>query len=173
MLYVSGKASLKIIGDLLFTVITIVFAILAVFFVIIKLLDWSLLTIDSPSMAPKYPTNSLIIVRKIEPENIQEGDVIAFVLNEDGFIATHRVVAVNKENKTFTTKGDANSSIDVAPVQWENIVGKVVFGIPWLGKPMRSLTAEKNRPIVITCIVILFLCSLVWDIHAKKNRRAH
>lgn len=163
------KSILKMVGDFLSTFVTAVIAIIAVLFVVIKLLGWNMFSIDSPSMSPKYPVDTLVVVRKIEPEKIRSGDVITFVLNEEGTLATHRVIRVNSTDETFTTKGDANNSEDATPVQWGNTIGKVAFGIPWLGKPMRIFTAEENRPFVMAVLAILFMLSLVWDITIKKK----
>lgn len=165
------KNALKTAGDFLSTFITAIVAITAILLIVIKLLGCNMFSIDSPSMSPKYPVDTLIIVQKIEPEKIRTGDVITYILNEDGLLVTHRVVKVNIGSKTFVTKGDANNTQDAAPVQWGNTVGKVIFSIPKLGKPMRFLTAEKNRPFVISAIVLLFVVSLIWDIAARKNKK--
>ena len=163
------KSTLKTAGDFLSTFVTAVIAIVAVLLVVLKLLGWNMFSIDSPSMSPKYPVDALVVVRKIDPEKIQSGDVITFVLNEEGTLATHRVMRVNSADETFTTKGDANNSEDAMPVQWGNTIGKVALGIPWLGKPLRITTAEENRPLVIAALAILFALSLVWDITKKKK----
>lgn len=165
------KNTLKTAGDFLSTFITAIVAITAISLIVIKLLGCNMFSIDSPSMSPKFPVDTLIIVQKIQPENIKPGDVITYILNEDGLLVTHRVVKVNIGSKTFITKGDANNTQDAAPVQWENTVGKVIFGIPKLGKPMRFLTSEKNRPFVISAIVLLFAVSLIWDISSRKNKQ--
>ena len=167
------KSVLKTAGDFLSTFITTNVAIVAIALIIVKLLGWNMFSIDSPSMAPKYPVDSLVVVEKVEPEKIQAGDVITFVLNEKGTLATHRVVSVNSGSQTFTTKGDANNTEDASPVQWGNTVGRVKFGIPFLGKPMRVLTAEQNRPYVIAAIILLFISSVVWDIVSRKGRKKH
>ncbi len=163
------KNILKTAGDFLSTFLTAMIAIIALLFVALKLLGWNLFSIDSASMSPKYPVDTLVVVRKLDPGKIQPGDVITFVFNEEGALATHRVVRVDSASGTFTTKGDANNSEDARPVRWENVVGKVVLGIPWLGKPMRIFTAEKNRPLVMTALALLFVLSLIWDIVRKKK----
>ena len=167
------KSVLKTAGDFLSTFITTIVAIVAIALIIVKLLGWNMFSIDSPSMAPKYPVDSLVVVEKVEPEKIQAGDVITFVLNEKGTLANPRVVSVNSGSQTFTTKGDANNTEDASPVQWGNTGGRVKFGIPFLGKPMRVLTAEQNRPYVIAAIILLFISSVVWDIVSRKGRKKH
>lgn len=86
----------------------------------------------SGSMAPDIPTGSLVYVRRAEPEQIQEGDVIVFD-GGDGALITHRVV----ENRTlmgeFVTKGDANEKEDPNPIAYDQLKGKVAGSIPWLG----------------------------------------
>ena len=158
-------------GNFLSSFITAVVAMVALLFVVIKLLGWNMFSVDSPSMSPQYPVDTLVIVQNVEPEDIQVGDVITYVLNRDGVLVTHRVVGISKVNETFTTKGDANNSADASPVIWNNVVGKVLLGIPGLGKPIRFLTASENRPLVIAAIAALFVFSLVWDIIAKKNQK--
>ncbi len=162
------KNILSTAGNFVSSFITAAVAITAAIFVIIKLLGWNMFSVDSPSMAPLYPVGTLVIVRDAEPEEIEAGDVITYVLNEDGVLVTHRVVKVNADNRTFITKGDANNTED-SPVLWENTVGKVVFGIPALGTPVRYITAKENRPAVIAVIAVIFVFSLAWDIFERRK----
>lgn len=85
------KNSLKTIGNFLSAFITAIALIVAVIFVVVKLLGWSMFSIDSGSMSPQYPVNTVVIVQSIEPEEVRVGDVITYVLNEDGVLVTHRV----------------------------------------------------------------------------------
>lgn len=156
-------------GNFAATFITALVGMVAVVFLLIKLLGWNMFAVDSSSMSPQYPVNTLVIVQTVPPEEIKNGDVITYVLNEDGVLVTHRVVAVDPQNRTFTTKGDANNSKDAAPVLWDNMVGRVLLGIPALGRPLRFLTAAENRPVVIAVIVVLFAASLIWDVVARKK----
>ena len=159
-------------GSFLLTFITAAVAIVATLFILVRLLGWNLLSIDSGSMAPQYPTDTLVVVQDAKPEEIKIGDIITYVLNEDGVLVTHRVIRIDSENRTFITKGDANSSED-APVLWDNVVGKVFVGIPRVGKVFRMLTAAENRPVVITGIVALFAVPFAWDLirGIKKGRK--
>ncbi|MGN0172176.1 MAG: signal peptidase I [Acutalibacteraceae bacterium] len=164
------KTVLKTAGNFLSSFITALVAITAILFVLIRLLGWNMFSVDSPSMSPKYPVNTLVIVQKVEPEAIKVGDVITYVLNTDGVLVTHRVVSIDSSSRTFTTKGDANNNED-APVLWDNVVGKVFIGIPALGKPLRFLTAEENRPVVITVIAALFAFSFLWELMERKKKK--
>lgn len=166
-----SKNILSTVGDFLSTFIVAVVAILAVFFVFVRVMDWHMFSVDSGSMEPDFPVNTLIIVQNTNPENIKEGDVITFILNEEGTLVTHRVTGIDSVNKTFTTKGDANNIEDASPVYWDNIVGKVIFSVPGMGKPLRVITDENNRPVFIGIIVLLFAVSLFWDFYGRKKNK--
>ncbi|MCD7892122.1 MAG: signal peptidase I [Erysipelotrichaceae bacterium] len=164
------KDILMTIGDFVTTFITAFIAIIAVAMVAINLMGWHLFSIDSSSMSPAYPVNSLVVVQSIDADDIEVGEVITYVLNDDGVLITHRVVSKDTANQTFTTKGDANNVEDASPVSFDNVVGKVVLGFPLAGGILRILTASENRVIVIACIVILFMFSFVWDMIARKRK---
>ncbi len=172
MLKISPKAKkvLEITGNFIFSFVTALVVIVAIAFVAVKLLGWNLFSIDSGSMEPLYPVDTLVVVQDVKPEEIDVGDVVTYVLNEDGVLVTHRVVAINPFDRTFTTKGDANNSED-APVLWDNVVGKVLLGVPFLGKPMRYLTNPDNRPVIIGIIIGLFAISFVWDFAVRRKKK--
>ena len=73
------------------------------------------------------------------------------------------MVNIDSQNRTFTTKGDANNTADPAPVSWENVIGKVILGIPWAGGPIRAINIQMRIVSVVILIVINFdlpfLCS--------------
>jgi len=48
------------------------------------------LTILSPSMAPKHPTGSVIYIVDVDPAKLEVDDVITFKLT-DSMTATHRI----------------------------------------------------------------------------------
>ena len=107
-------------------------------------------------MQPTLPVNTLVFVQKVDPKEIAEGDIITFVMNEEGIPATHRVIRTDTASRTFVTKGDANNTED-PPVIWDNLIGKVKFKIPGIGGLFEIVTSEKNRPVVITIIVCLVI----------------
>lgn len=137
----------------------------------------------SGSMEPTYPVGSLIYVKKVDPSEVQVGDAITFVVNDDLLVATHRVVEVKKrttrcqavldENGAagnplfeeipleepayyYTTKGDANDAVDGAQVYDKNLLGKPVLAIPYLGYLSAWLQTRRGRTISI-CIAVALL----------------
>ena len=94
--------------------------------------NWQLLTVTSGSMEPKIPVGSMVLVKP--SQTLQTGDVITFDPNPN-LTVTHRIVAVEYEqtNKRFLTKGDANDDLDTWKVAPEQVRGKVILTLPFLG----------------------------------------
>ncbi len=63
-----------------------------------------------------------------------KGDIISFETKSSASV-THRVYEIQNNNNTLTfiTKGDANNIPDIDPVSVEQIKGKVIFIIPYIG----------------------------------------
>lgn len=93
----------------------------------------------SESMGDAIPKGSLIISYEAPMEKLEPGDVITY-RNRDGLRITHEIVSVTENYKksgcyTFRTKGRANASIDEEEITYGMIEGKVLFYIPYVGKP--------------------------------------
>ena len=112
------------------TVLVILVVVLALLLVGVRLVGLRPMCVLSGSMEPTYHTGSLIYVKPCAPEDVQVGDPITFVLNEDLDVVTHRVVSIDAENQHFYTKGDANDAPDGAPVYFKNLIGRPVFTMP-------------------------------------------
>ena len=96
-------------------------------------LGFKLAVIDGISMEPTYSRGDVAIVREgVDPATLEVGDV---VLHRRGDLTVvHRIVAIEEgaDGPVFTTQGDNRSSPD-PPFGAEQLEGKVVFTIPWVG----------------------------------------
>ncbi len=90
--------------------------------------------VESGSMEPAIETGAVVFVYGVKPENIRENDVITFQSDEDE-VTTHRVIGVegSGENLRFETKGDNNEDPDPGFVEADELVGEVMFSVPYLG----------------------------------------
>ena len=125
---------MKKIAEYLMTGIVIVLLLAAVLIFFAPRFGWQVDTVLSGSMEPAIPTGSILVSRTVASDSINVGDIITFSgSGRDRFI-THRVTAIDRTNGiVFTTKGDANNAEDPYPVPAENVVGKVLVHIPFLG----------------------------------------
>lgn len=166
------KESFELITNFFFSFFLTIFIIISISMITLKIFGFILLNVETGSMQPELPVDSLIFVQKVDPAEISEGDIITFVLNENGVLATHRVQEVDNDSRIFVTKGDANNTVD-APVMWDNVVGKVKFKIPKIGGFFETVTSTENRPVVIIIIACFVIGMFVFEYVVKfiKNKK--
>ncbi len=145
------------------TVLVILVVVLALLLVGVRLVGLRPMCVLSGSMEPTYHTGSLIYVKPCAPEDVQVGDAITFVLNEDLDVVTHRVVSIDAENQHFYTKGDANDAPDGAPVYFKNLIGRPVFTIPYLGYVSHWVSNPPGMYLAIALALVLIILTFLPD----------
>jgi signal peptidase I len=91
-------------------------------------------SVASTSMLPKLHPGDLVFAQRAD--NLSIGEIVIYKANcqylPDKDII-HRIKAF--ENGKIITKGDNNIYPDPCPVDYSQVQGKVVFGVPLLGWP--------------------------------------
>lgn len=161
----------KKIWDTVTTVLVVLVVVFAVFLMGSRLVGLQVFHVVSPSMEPTYSEGDLLYVKEVDPDSVKVGDPITFVLNEDLVVATHRVVAIDSENRQFTTKGDANETEDAAPVHFNNLIGVPVFSIPLLGYVSAYIQSPPGMYVAIGLGVVLLAAVFLPDLLTKKAKK--
>jgi len=125
----------------------------------------------SGSMEPAFPVGGVVYVKETAAEDIKVGEAITFNFGDDSkTVVTHRVVAVNEPEQLFTTKGDANQANDADPVPFNKLLGKAVFGIPYLGYVSLYMRTREGILTGTALLMLIIVLSLVGDIFKKKEK---
>lgn len=115
------------------------------------------LVVQSGSMEPSIKTGSVVLIKKQDTYSV--GDIISFV-GAGSDSTTHRVIKTNivKSKEIFNTKGDANQGEDREAVGIDNILGKTVFTVPYLGYIVAFTKTQKGFIflIVVPATIIVF-----------------
>ena len=134
--------------------------------------NYQLFTVLSGSMEPTLNVGGVIIVEKVDPMTLEEGDIITFVSNDttlNGKVVSHRILQVvdNNNGRMFITKGDANEDRDDAAAVPDNVIGRVIFHIPYLGYLLNFMKTKNGFFLILLlpCMIIL----LVETISLLKN----
>ena len=132
-----------------------------------NIVGYSALRITTGSMEPTYGVDTMILVKKTDPYEIKEGDVISFYSSDptlDGAVNTHRVVSIQQEDDhyIYETKGDGNNVIDAYPAASRYLVGKVVGSSTLIGKLSR-LAANPLIfiPMILVPLALILICNVV------------
>lgn len=94
------------------------------------ILGRTMLQVVSPSMEPTLRIGTVVMVKKVDPAEIQVGDIISFYTRDPDIynsVVTHRVDEIKSKTDgiVFYTKGDANLSRDKMSVRENQLIGKV------------------------------------------------
>ena len=134
-----------------------------------------IMAICSQSMQPTFTPGDLIIIRGVQVENVEVGDIIAFHVPSPydslaGSPTVHRVVDKREENTQvyFTTKGDSNPSADAWHVPAENVIGEYAqFKVPYMG----AVTLFLRTPLGVTCLAVMVASIFLYNHYRKKRNQ--
>jgi len=148
----------------------IIYSIFIVFIVAVALLlivsvfpitgNYKLMIVQSGSMTPAIKMGSVVVAKPAE--NYQIGDVITFgPYTRTQAPTTHRIydIKVTDGNPVYITKGDANNAPDQREITKRDIVGKVLFSIPYLGYAVDFA----KRPLGFSLIIIVPAALIIID----------
>ena len=162
---------LKRICGILSGIIVLALAVLAGLLIIPKLMWYEEMAVLTGSMEPKYPVGTLIFVKEADPNTLEVGDVITYHLDSNT-VVTHRIVEIDKEGQTVTTKGDANNANDGNPVPYSEIVGKEHFKIPYLGYVSMNIKTPKGILAVCVVLIAMILLTFLPEIFSPEEEEA-
>ncbi len=133
-----------------------------------KLFGIHIFNLITPSMEPAMPVGSAVYVAPCSPESLLPGDVVAYYPgDESDVVQTHRITQNDTQLQQLVTKGDANADMDIDPVPYDRVVGKVVFSIPVLG----SLPRLHSGGGIAVCIAIFAMAFILWTLADKMKER--
>ena len=145
--------------------ICVVLVILAAFpFTLPRIFGIEIYGILTGSMDPACPTGSLVYVKSVNPESLQEKDIVTF--QKGNLVITHRVVKNDVQKEELITKGDANNANDIQPVAYKQIKGKVALTVPLLGYLALRLNSAAG---ISVCVIILALGLMLWVLGDKMS----
>ena len=161
----------------------VVYSIFLVFIVLVALLlifsvfpiagNYKIFIVKSGSMAPAIKIGSLVVIKPVN--NYKIGDIITFgPYSKTKAPITHRIydIKVVDGQPIYITKGDANNAPDAREVAKRDILGKVLFSVPYLGFAVDFA----KKPLGFVLIIVVPAAIIIYDeikkiIKEIKNKR--
>lgn len=131
--------------------------------------NFKVMIVQSGSMAPEIKMGSIVVVKPHSTSSGQAdykiGEVITFQVGRNKEPITHRIydIKVIGGEPRYITKGDANNAPDQREISQREIVGKVLFDIPYLG----YVVDFAQKPIGFSLIIIIPGAVIIFD-EARK-----
>jgi len=127
------------------------------------------------SMNPAIQAGDMILAEKVDPNEVQVGDIISFfdpLRAGNTVVITHRVIEVRHLDDgriQYRTQGDANNQADEIPIPSEKLVGRYRFTIPVWGKVALFL---RTLPGFLCFVIIPIILLVVFEVirRYQENR---
>lgn len=146
-----------------------ILAVLAVGLAILWIRGIQPLIVISGSMEPEIRVGSVCLADTgVSFGEIRIGDVIVYRLNDDTLV-THRVI--DKTEEGLETKGDANDVSDGIAATPENLYGRVVATILYLGYCIMFLKIPAVRITAGAGLSLLYLLTMITEETETKKPR--
>ena len=168
-----GDAIYKVINSIT-SVLVALLVVFAALLVVPRFVGIDTYVVLSGSMEPVHKTGGLIYTTKnIDTDELEVGDVITFKMSETT-IATHRVIDIKNDGGTrmFQTKGDANPNPDQNLVPEQNVIGKSLFSIPYLGYAANYIQQPPGLYYAAGIGLILVLLTFVSDMLIEDDSKS-
>jgi signal peptidase len=151
-------------------ILKLIYSIFVAFIVLVAVLlivsafpitgNYKIMVVQSGSMTPAIKMGSVVMVKPVNDYKI--GDVITFgPYNKTKAPTTHRIYDIKVEGSqpVYITKGDANNAPDDREITKKDIIGKVLFSIPYLGYAV----AFAKKPLGFALIIIVPAAIIILD----------
>ena len=161
-------------------ILLLVVALAGVLLVVPKATGSVPLTILTQSMEPTLPPGTLIVVRPVDTDALEVGDVATYQIRSgDPAVITHRITAISSASdgsRSFTFQGDNNASPDSLPVAPGQIQGEVWYSVPLVGWANQAVNGQARGWIIPAAAVALLAYAAVTivtgAVQARRRRRA-
>lgn len=164
------RGLLRFIGWVMFA---LVMAVVALVLVIPRLIGAVPLAVLTSSMEPGLAPGTLVVSQPVDPETLAIGDVVTFQpVSDDPMLVTHRIVEVGYQadgDLTFTTRGD-NNGADDQPIVGDQVMGKVVYSVPYVGY-VTTLFGVTERGWIVGALGGLLIAYAVFTLLRPLMRR--
>lgn len=133
--------------------------------------NYKLLVVKSGSMEPAIKTGSVVIVKP--SSDYRKGDVVTF--KDPKFpktTVTHRLYEIkdNQGKISFLTKGDANHSPDTTEILQDQVLGKMLFAVPFVGYPVNFAKTMEGLIIMVIIPTVIIVYTELLNIKKEALR---
>ena len=117
------------------SIIPLIIAIILAIWFALGIFPIKPVAVATGSMEKELYTGDVVIIKKCNSNDVNVGEIIEYKM--EGYTVIHRVVEKRQRsgNFYFITKGDNNNAPDIEEVREDQLIGKVIFKIKYIGYP--------------------------------------
>lgn len=156
------------IARLLFIGFTVLTVLLVCFIGFLTVTHTKAYAVQSNSMSPAINKGDAIFIRSVKTEDLRSGTIVTVRTNDASGVFTHRITRVDTQNSLIYTKGDNNVDEDPMPSEISNIIGRILFRIPYIGSI--SLAVQNKTFVILIASAAIILISASAVLSRKKAK---
>jgi signal peptidase len=130
-------------------------------------------TVMSGSMEPAISTGDVVVTSQISPSEAKVGQVVSF-RDPSGSkrLITHRIRRIRNDGRSFlfSTKGDANNTLERWSVPARGHIGRVWLRIPKIGYVLAKTRTPLGRIAMVVIPAVLLALLELWQIWRPVRR---
>lgn len=150
--------------------------VLTAFLLVVSVLpitgNYKVMTVLSGSMEPEIKTGSIVVVKPAD--NYKIGDIITFgEISKTKTPTTHRIFEMKVEGSEpiYITKGDTNNAPDQKEIKAKEIIGKVLFSVPYAGYAVDTAKKPFGFMLIIVVPALLIIIDEGKKIYREIKKR--
>jgi len=154
-------------------ILLIILALIAILLIISMLPitgNYRFMVVQSGSMEPSIQMGGVVMVKPTG--NYKIGDVITFKEPGKGVPTTHRIhdIEVIEGKPYYITKGDANNAPDSGSVSKDDVIGKVLLDIPYIGYVVNFAKRPIGFALMIIFPAVLVIANEIKNIYLEFKK---
>ena len=135
---------------------------------------YSIFTVVTQSMIPKYQVGDMLLAKVVDTSTLKVGDDVVYmgqVGTFNGKIVTHQIVNIEEGSpRKFHTKG-INNMIEDPVVQEGQILGRVVFKLSLLSFISKIISNQYGFFFIIFVPIVVLVFGIIMDTVDDKKKR--
>ncbi len=134
--------------------------------------NYKIMTVISGSMAPEIKMGSVVMVKPVDEYKI--GDVITFgPYSKTKAPTSHRIydIKVVDGQPVYITKGDVNNAPDTREIKKSDIVGKVLFSVPYMGYAVDFAKKPMGFALIIIVPAAIIIIDEIKKIYGEIRKK--
>lgn len=131
--------------------------------------------VETESMEDVFAPGDCIVTKAVfSRDDIKIGTDITFIRASDGETVTHRVIGMipNEAGELeYITKGTNNTNADTEPVAFENVLGRRIKTLSWLGQTVTFFRTPYGI-VIFLGVFVLMVTGLYFSFRISNDIRA-
>ena len=129
------------------SIIPLIISIILVIWFALGIFPVKPVAIATGSMEKEIYAGDVVLIQKCKSNDVNVGDIIEYKM--EGYTVIHRIIEKRQRSGKYfyITKGDNNNAPDIKEVNEDQLIGKVIFKIKYIGYPaiwFHLLKTEEN-----------------------------